>query len=93
MKQYDVIFLGSPVWLGLIPMPVAAFLEEYDFSGKTIVPFRTYGNHDSGQSDPAIKALCPRPIILKALSLHRVDDRTITNDISAWFSKIGFEEK
>jgi flavodoxin len=59
MAQYDTIFLGFPVWLGSIPAPVATFLEEYNFSGKRIIPFRSYGNHDSGQSDPAIKALCP----------------------------------
>ena len=39
MNSYNVIFLGYPNWWGTMPMPVFTFLEEYDFSGKTIVPF------------------------------------------------------
>ena len=39
--QYDVIFLGYPIWWGEMPMPLYSFLEEYDFSGKTIIPFCT----------------------------------------------------
>ena len=44
MSQYDVIFVGFPNWWNNMPMPVFTFLEEYDFSGKTVIPFTTYGN-------------------------------------------------
>ena len=40
--QYDVIFLGYPNWWGAIPQAVCSFLEEYDFSGKTIIPFASH---------------------------------------------------
>ena len=42
LDQYEVVFLGFPNWDGTLPMAVAGFLEEYDFSGKTIVPFVTH---------------------------------------------------
>lgn len=43
MDEYDIILLGYPNWWASIPMPIASFLEEYDFSGKTIVPFCSHG--------------------------------------------------
>jgi flavodoxin len=93
MAQYDTIFLGFPVWLGSIPAPMATFLEEYNFSGKQIIPFRSYGNHDSGQSDPAIKTLCPRSTVLEALSVKRDNVRSSVNTISAWLRKIRIDER
>ena len=46
MGAYDIIFLGYPNWWGTPPMPVFTFLESYDFTGKTIIPFCTH--EDSG---------------------------------------------
>lgn len=43
MSRYDVVFLGFPNWWYTAPMAVHTFLEEYDFSGKTIVSFVTHG--------------------------------------------------
>ncbi len=40
--EYDVIFLGYPIWWGDMPMPVYTFLESYDFSGKIVIPFCTH---------------------------------------------------
>ena len=44
MEQYDIVFIGCPVWWGDAPMPIWSFLEsdEYDFAGKTVIPFCTY---------------------------------------------------
>ena len=42
MEQYDTVYLGYPIWWGELPMAVYTFLESYDFSGKTIVPFCTH---------------------------------------------------
>ena len=54
MDQYDTIILGYPNWWASIPMPIASFLEEYDFSGKTILPFCSHGGGGLGQSQTAI---------------------------------------
>jgi len=57
MADYDVIFLGYPIWHGQPPRIISAFLESYDLAGKTIVPFCT--SHSSGYSDSSIKSLAP----------------------------------
>lgn len=48
MEQYDVIYIGFPVWWYDLPMPVWTFLEEYDFSGKTVIPFFSHNGSSSG---------------------------------------------
>lgn len=48
MDAYDVTLLGYPTWWGTMPMPVFTFLEEYDFAGKTIVPFYTHEGSSLG---------------------------------------------
>ncbi len=48
MAQYDVIYLGFPIWWYDLPMPVWTFLEEYDLSGKTIIPFFSHNGSSSG---------------------------------------------
>ena len=48
MAQYDIIYLGFPVWWYDLPMPVWSFLEEYDLSGKTIIPFFSHNGSSSG---------------------------------------------
>ena len=57
MADYDVIFLGCPIWHGQPPRLISTFLESYDFAGKTIIPFCT--SHSSGYSDSSIKSLAP----------------------------------
>ena len=50
MEQYDIVFLGYPIWWGQSPRIISTFLESYDFSGKTIVPFCTSGSSGIGSS-------------------------------------------
>ena len=50
IDQYEVIYLGYPIWWGTVPMIVNTFLESYDFTGKTVVPFATSGGTGIGQS-------------------------------------------
>jgi flavodoxin len=93
MTKYDVIFLGYPNWWASIPMPIASFLEEYDLSGKTIIPFSSHGGGRLGQSVSAIAKLSPQSKILEALSVHYSGGRSLRNDISVWLKKIGITEK
>jgi flavodoxin len=89
MAQYDVILLGYPNWWASIPMPIASFLEEYDFSGKKIVPFCSHGGGRLGQSVSAIAKLCPKSTILEALSVHYSGGNYLVSDIDAWLLKTG----
>ena len=87
MAQYDVIMLGYPNWWASIPAPIASFLEEYDFSGKTIIPFCSHGGGRFGQSLTAIAKLAPRAKIGDALSVHYAGGGSLANDITAWLRK------
>lgn len=58
-EDYDVIFLGYPIWWGKAPKIICTFLERYDFTGKTIVPFCTSGSSGIGGSLSEIQALAP----------------------------------
>lgn len=57
MEQYDVVFLGYPIWWGQAPRIVSTFLESYDFNGKTIVPFCTSGSSGIGSSATNLHSL------------------------------------
>lgn len=63
MSQYNTIILGYPNWWASIPMPIASFLEEYDFTGKTIIPFCSHGGGRFGQSLTAITKLVPNAVL------------------------------
>lgn len=84
MEEYDTIFLGYPNWWASIPMPIASFLEEYDFSGKTIIPFCSHGGGRFGQSLTAIAKLAPDSTMGEALSVHYSGGSSLPDDITEW---------
>lgn len=59
LKDYDVVFLGYPLWWDLCPRPVNTFLEKYDFSGKTVIPFATSGGSSIAHSVRQLRKLYP----------------------------------
>lgn len=60
LQDYDVVFLGYPIWWDLCPRPVNTFLEKYDFSGKTVIPFATSGGSSITGSVRQLKKLYPQ---------------------------------
>ena len=58
MKDYDTIFVGFPIWWYVAPRIIQTFLESYDFSGKTVVPFATSGGSDMGKTLEELKPCC-----------------------------------
>lgn len=89
--EYDTIIIGYPIWQGTFPQPVASFLKEYDFSGKTIVPFCTYGGTGIGGTVSRIQELAPDSTVLEALG---VDDANAGNErgaVKEWLKKIGIK--
>lgn len=91
MDRYDVVFIGYPNWWAGIPMPIATFLEQYDFSGKTLIPFSSHGGGRLGQSVSDIAKLAPRSTIKEALSVHYGGGRSLPTDIDAWLRRVGVE--
>ena len=60
MEQYDTVFVGFPVWWYVEPRIVDTFLESYDFSGKTLIPFATSGGSGIGGAEKSLREHCPR---------------------------------
>lgn len=57
ISAYDTVFIGYPIWWGEAPRIVSTFMESYDFSGKTIVPFCTSGGSGMGSSAKNLEKL------------------------------------
>ena len=89
MSDYGVIYLGYPNWWGTMPMAVYSFLEGYDFSGKTIIPFCTHEGSGMGHSENDIRNLCPTARVLKGLPITGGSVQRAENDITAWLRKSG----
>src|SRR6476659_10194504 len=64
IKNYDVVFVGFPTWGMKLPPPMKSFLQEYDLSGKTIIPFNTNDGYGIGSSFETVKELCPNSKML-----------------------------
>ncbi len=87
MDQYDIILLGYPNWWASIPMPVASFLEEYDFTGKTIVPFCSHGGGRFGQSLTAITKLASDAVLGEGLAINYSGGSRMPDDVTAWLKE------
>ena len=84
--QYDIIMLGYPNWWASIPMPIASFLQSYDFSGKIIMPFCSHGGGRFGQTLTAIAKLAPDAVIRKGLSVHYSGGSRLKENITKWLA-------
>ena len=91
MDEYDIILLGYPNWWASIPMPIASFLEEYDFSGKTIIPFCSHGGGRFGQSLTAIAKLAPDAVMGEGLSVHYSGGADLSEDVASWLEMNGIK--
>ena len=90
--QYDVIFLGYPIWWGEMPMPLYSFLEEYDFSGKTIIPFSSHGGSGLANTVSEISRLQPDASVSgDAYSVSRNHVHQSEGDVVQWLRELGYE--
>lgn len=90
MDQYDVVFVGCPVWWGDAPMPLWSFLEsvEYDFAGKTIIPFCTYASTGREATLQRIVDLTPNSEHLPGFGTSGRN----TSGVEPWLRNIGIIE-
>lgn len=84
IDDYDSVILGYPNWWSTMPMPVFTFLERYDFSGKTIIPFCTHEGSGMGHSITDIKKICPKANIAKGLAIRGSNAKNSEKEIQEW---------
>jgi len=87
IDQCDTIILGYPNWWGTFPMAVFTFLETYNFSGKTIIPYCTHEGSGLGNSERDIKNLCPEAKVLPGLAIRGGSVKSAGETIKSWLSK------
>ena len=92
MENYDIIFLGYPNWWGGLPMPVYTFLEEYDFSGKTIIPFASHEGSGLGNGPSEIAEICPDAQILDGFAARGTEVSSSKDDIYNWTHGLNLEQ-
>lgn len=91
-EQYDTVILGFPNWWGDLPMPVYSFLEEYDFAGKTIIPFVTHGGSGFSATTDTISQLQPDAQVSdNTLSLSREDVADAEDEVKKWAQGLGLQ--
>lgn len=85
MSRYDVVFVGFPVWWYREPSIIDTFMEAYDFSGKTVIPFATSGGSSIGDSGKNMQALAPKAKVVKGKRLAAgASGKTLADWASEW---------
>ena len=85
MEEYDTIFVGFPIWWYIAPTIINTFLESYDFSGKTIIPFATSGGSGMGNTNENLTTSCPSAKLLQG-KVFRSD--ATASDFAAWVDSL-----
>lgn len=70
MDQYEAVFVGFPIWWYVAPTIINTFLESYDFTGKTVVPFATSGGSGMGKTNTELAPSCPGAVLLDGKMLN-----------------------
>lgn len=85
MEDYDIVFLGFPNWWYTLPMPVLSFVEEYDFSGKIIVPFCTHGTGGLASTIQDLTAALPSDVtVLDPIGVYRPEVDSSRPAVQEW---------
>ena len=87
MAQYDVVFIGFPIWWGREPSVVDTFLDTYDFAGKTIMPFCTSGGSGIGETAKRMQEIVGASAVVKEGS--RLGGTVSEADLATWESELG----
>ena len=91
LDSYDTIFLGYPNWNADLPMPLYTFLEEYNLSGKTIIPFTTHGGSGFSGTIDTIQELQPNAqVVQDGLSISRNNVPDAAGEVADWVAGLGF---
>lgn len=87
--SYDTIFVGYPNWWSDAPMAVYTFLESYDFTGKTVIPFNTSASGGFGRSLTGIEESAAGATILEGLDLTEGELGDAQNRVTTWLDSLG----
>lgn len=90
IDQYDIVFIGGPVWWGTYPQVMFTFFKKYDLNGKTIIPFTTHEGSGLGNCVEDVREAYPNATITGEFSMYGHDVREGKGKVEKWLKKIGF---
>ena len=91
IADYDTVFIGYPMWWYTFPMIIYTLFDEYDFSGKTIIPFNTHMGSRDGGTYRTIRELEPGATVLEGLPVEmKAAERGCADAVSKWLGSLGF---
>ena len=81
MDDYDTVFVGFPIWWYVAPTIINTFLESYDLTGKTIIPFATSGGSGMGKTNEKLQTSCPNSMLIEG----KVFKKSVSkSELAAW---------
>lgn len=89
ISGYDTIFIGYPIWATDAPQAIYSFIQQYDFNGKTVIPFCTHGGYGAGESYRNIAEMIPDAKMLDGLAVEAEEASESEENVSQWLSEIG----
>ena len=90
LDQYDTIFVGYPNWWADLPMAVYSFFDEYDFSGKTIIPFNVHNGSRFSRTIETIQELEPNATVIEDGFTISEQNAEAADDVASWLQEIGY---
>ena len=91
LDGYDTIFIGYPNWWADLPMAVYSFFDEYDFSGKTIIPFNVHNGSRFSRTIQTIQELEPDATVLEdGFTVSKQTVAEAAEDVAAWLEGLGY---
>lgn len=90
ISQYDVIFVGTPVWEYSYSPALLSFLSSHDFNGKIVIPFTTHMGSGLAGIDEKIRKMYPKATVLQGLAIRNDTAKASVAEINAWLQKLGF---
>ncbi|MBR6885079.1 MAG: NAD(P)H-dependent oxidoreductase, partial [Prevotella sp.] len=92
IADYDVIFLGYPIWFGTYAMPIATLVKENDFAGKTIVPFCSFGSGGLNTSTDALKKALPKAKVVEGYGVRTARVAAVAKEVDRFLKENGYKE-
>lgn len=86
--KYDTVFIGFPNWYYDMPMIIYSFIEQYDFEGKTVIPFCTSGGSGFSSSESTLKENLPKSTLLKGLAISGSSVNSSKDKVEKWLQQI-----
>jgi hypothetical protein len=92
IANYDIIFLGYPIWFGTYANPIITLVKEQDFAGKTIVPFCTFGSGGLNTSSDALKKALPKATIKKGYGVRTARVNAAAKELDRFLKENGYKK-